>query len=419
MSSLVRTILIGLAAGICAVALLAGIVWFGGTLREETLAARLPATSVLAYVTLPDEKTARLLASIAPSLPPLPESTEPLRALAAVRAPNGTEGWIAEREQPNGRPRFTGTSPDLETILSLPDPTLDTDSSYRRLRWQDDDHWMYLAFPRLSPNDSSIGTFTMLDSPLAIRTDTGVTLRLLLSPSLSGRTWNSRSLVSLPDAHILAIPAWDDLPRLGALLTDNARLTIGALARGFVASSIDAVSLPYDLAPLLQGPSLLHLRSEEGDRGFAFEGIGRNAPETDRILRLLHERVASSYGHAETQTVDVRGHTLTTLLPGERPTTTERTDSGWTILETRGNDRAFMSIQNGTRFAFTNRPDALTQASDDAVTPITRSTIGWNDAERFLRPLLPALQPAGEDLTIEIRSAPGIVEWSLGPLQGL
>jgi hypothetical protein len=422
MKPLATHVAIGAAATVC-VAVAAGIaLWAGTRAPEPSLASRLPAEAVLAYVKLPGTGQGRALTEwmgrVAPSLPPIRDVDESASDAAAVRMADGTEGWIIRMDDAHGTITFGGSDPALAPLLDSPGAKLDQDRDFGDLRWNDDAPWAYVAFPRASANGSALAKLLALESPLGIaKTASGIVLRVT-TPSNGLALWSGTPTGGVPNLrHTVLLPAWKDIDGLAPLLSDDARLVIETLGRTLLDDVAPGMSPRYDLAPLLDSPSILQIGADGDDERFTLEGRGRNAADTERILRAMHARFAATRGGTEVKTVSAEGFSLNTIAVSDAGATEERLDGEWTVLETDTGDGSFASAWNGARFVLTTAPDSLFVRAGDAA-PVPATMIDWETARGTLEPLWPSLR-AEESLRIDARGGPGYVEWSLEPVSGL
>lgn len=408
MRPLPRQFAIGLLVSVLAVAGL-GAAWWTTAPQGGALASRLPADAVIAYATIAESDAShRLLSDLYPSLPPPPAPQQDVEALALVQTSDGTIGWLSLVRQ-GGRTRVHGSDPALEPLLSDPRPRLADDPTFRSLR-ADDPAWMYVTAPRETPVAPIVGPFLRLDQPIAVRdTGDGIRVRVPVRPTPRMDNAPLRPLVALPSVrHVLRIPSWDALAILDTVVTDHAATVAETLATTFLSDIAPGLSLRHDVSPLLHGTSLLQL----GD-GFVFEGTGRNASQTDRILRAIHERFGAARGSAEARTVTVEGYVLTTLTAVDTPTTTERTDGAWTVLETRAGDAVLLSARDGARFVLTDAEVAFGKRAETE-DPFVGSTVEWTTGTvELVRPFWSDRKEGERAVRIGISSGPGYVEWAI------
>jgi hypothetical protein len=423
MKPLARQLSIGLAVTLCVAAAAAATVLPGMRRPEASLASRLPADAVLAYVRLPGTDRGRALTEwmrdVAPSLPPIRDVDESASDAAAVRMPDGTEGWIIRMDDAHGTVTFGGSDPALAPLLDAPGATLERDGAFRDLRWNDVDAWAYVAFPRAKAAGSSLEKLLTLDSPLGIKkTASGVLLRASV-PSMNGfASWSGVPTAGVPDLrHTILLPAWRDMDELSGVLADDARVVAETLGRTLIDAVAPGMSPRYDLSALLDSPSILHIGSNGGDAAFALEGQGRTAADTERILRAMHARFVATRGGTDVKTVSAEGFSFDTIAVADAGAATERRDGEWTVLETNTADGSFASAWNGARFVLTTAPDSLFIRSGDGMAANTTS-IEWETARTGLAPLWPSLR-AEDRIRVDMRGGPGYAEWSLEGVSGL
>lgn len=423
MKPLAKHIAIGAAATFCVVAVAAATWWTGTRAPEPSLASRLPADAVLAYVRLPGTGEGRALTEwmgrVAPSLPSIRDVDESASDAAAVRMPDGTEGWIIRMDDAHGTVTFGGSDPALAPLLDSPGAKLDDDRAFRDLRWNGVAPWAYVAFPRASAENSVLGKLLALDSPLGItKTASGVLLRAS-SPSMNGvALWSGTPTAGVPNLrHTILLPAWRDMDAMSGLLAGDARVVAETLGRTLIDGVAPGMSPRYDLSGLLDSPSVLQIGSDGDDAPFALEGRGRNAADTERLLRAMHARFAATRGGTEVKTVSAEGFSLNTIAVADAGATVERSDGEWTVLETDTGDGSFASAWNGARFVLTTAPDSLFVRSGDAGAADATS-IDWEAARGSLAPLWPSLR-AEDRLRVDMRGGPGYAEWSLERVSGL
>ncbi len=423
MKPLARQLSIGLAVTLC-VAVAVAATWLSGMRRPEpSLASRLPADAVLAYVRLPGTDRGRALTewlrNIAPSLPPIRDADESASDAAAVRMADGTEGWIIRMDDGRGRVTFGGSDPALAPLLDAPGAKLEYDGAFSDLRWDDIDSWAYVAFPHAKADGSALGKLLALDSPLGIKkTASGILLRAS-TPSMNGfALWSGVPTADVPDLrHTILLPAWRDMDALSGVLAEDARIVIETLGRTLIDAVAPGMSPRYDLSALLAAPSILYIGSDGDHAAFALEGRGRTAADTERIVRAMHARFAATRGGTDVKTVSAEGFSLETIAVADAGATTERRNGEWTVLETDTVDGSFASAWNGARFVLTTAPDSLFNRSGDGVA-INATTIEWETAGAGLTPLWQSLR-AKDRIRIEMHGGPGYVEWSLEGVSGL
>lgn len=423
MKPLATQISIGVAASLC-VAVIGGGAWWSSRPQpeERSLASRLPADAVLAYVSRPGSGDGPALmewmTEIAPSLPPIRDVAPAATDAAAVRLADGTEGWIIRTDDGHGTVGFGGSDPALAPLLDAPGTKLENDAAFRDLRWNDDAPWGYVAFPRAASDDSSLKTLLALDSPLGARhTASGVTLRVSTPDSNGFAPWSGTPTASVPNLrHTILVPAWADIDALSPMLADDARIVLEALGRTLLDGVAPDMSPRYDLSVLLDTPSVLQIGSDKGEASFALEGRSKDAAGTERVLRAMHARFAATRGGAKVKTVSAEGFSFETISVADAGGTEERTDGEWRVLETETEDGSFASAWNGVHFVLTTAPASLFVRPDDVSSAAT--VIDWETARDALEPLWPSLRTTG-DLRVEMRGGPGYAEWSLEPVSGL
>lgn len=417
-----KQILIGMTVSLAALAG-AGIAMYVTVPRDEHLASLLPADAVLAYAEFPagslGADLSPLFSRLAPALPPAPGVDATVTAVAVVRASDGTEGWLTHARSTDGSVRINGSNPALETLLREPTTTLASDATFNALKPTDDTGWIYLAYPRLSSDDSPFASLLALETPIAITQGRGITLRLPLRPTPRLAPWQERPTAVLPLPTLAApLPSWHAMERLSTLLTDDARAITETLARTFVDDVANGLSVRHDIALLLHEPSLLQVADAAGERVFSLEGEGRSNGDVDRVLRTMHQHFASARGTGKIRTVTMEGFTLETLTQEREEATVERQDGEWVVLETRVGEHALASAHNGRRFVVTTAPDALFAAQGEATAPT--GGFSWTpEAAARVAPLWPTLRPASDTLEWRLTDGPGYVEWTLGPLEAL
>lgn len=424
MKPLAKQISIGVVAALC-VAMAGGAAWWSSRPQpeERSLASRLPADAVLAYVSRPGSGEGPALMEwmmdVAPSLPPIRDVDGTATDAAAVRMANGTEGWIIRTDDGQGTVSFGGSDPALAPLLDAPGTKLENDAAFRDLRWNRDASWGFVAFPRATSDGSVFNTLLALDSPLGIRrTPSGVSLRVSTPASNGFAPWSGVPTSTVPNLrHTVLLPAWRDMDALSPILADDARIVVETLGRTLLDDVAPGMSPRYDLSTLLESPSILQIGSDGDDTPFALEGRGRNATETERVLRMMHARFGATRGGAKVKTVSAEGFSFETISVADAGATEERTDGEWTVLETETDDGSFASAWNGARFVLTTAPASLFARTDGGA-PVGVTTIDWEAARGTVEPLWPSLR-AGGDLRIDMRGGPGYAEWSLEPVSGL
>ena len=415
-----RQILIGLGVSLCVVGALAAAWWITLRPMEDSLASRLPADAVLAYIDLPagDRSTLGIFAMAAPAGIELPNDIHnEATSLAAVRMADGTVGWLSFRRSTVGKVHIEGSSPSLESLLNDGSPSLASDKTFRALMWNGESRWVYFAFPRLLPEGSPLASMLALESPLAVRaSEDGFTLRQPLNPTPRLAPWSGRPLVTVAGADVtLLLPSWQAMSTVGALLSPEAGTVIETLAGDFLADVANGVSLRYDASALLHGPSVFQSGPNgSGETVFSLEGNGSNAAETDRVLRALHDRYSSGRGSSQVRTVTAEGYVLNVMTrEGATERTTERSDGAWTILETATEDGTLTSARDGTRFVVTTVPGGVTTRREGEAPTIDRSSIEWSPtAAARMAPFSQTLLLEGESLDFRLAEGPGYVEWT-------
>ena len=326
-----RQLAIGLTVSLLAAAGL-GAAWWTTQRADDSFASRLPADAVLAYIERPRNDTSMMaaFARLAPGIGFPREIDNEATALAIVRTEDGTEGWMTFKRDASGKAHVTGTDPSFGSLLSTDAARLADDDRFRALRWKDETNWAYVAYPEYPADASPLSRLLALDAPVAFRMDDAgrTVLRLWLRPTPRMGSWTGRPLAMLTDAdHVLSLPAWNAMERMGALLTPDARAVAESLATTFVHDVAAGASLRYDAAELLAGPSLLQLGTDgSGNTVFSLEGRGSSPAETDRVLRMAHERFAATRGSARVRTVSTEGYSLHILTQEREADTMERTD---------------------------------------------------------------------------------------------
>lgn len=420
MRPLVRQILIGLVVSLSVIGAAAATWWFTSR-PEDSLATRLPADAVLAYVTFPNNDRSALdaFAAFAPSIPRLSQDIdiEPTHEAALVRMQDGTEGWIARATDVEGNTGIVGRDL-LQTLLDTPAARLADDPNFRRLQWNGDTAWAYIAFSDVPADDSALAGFFAFDTPISTHTtEEGFDVRLPLRPTPRLSPVPARPLVALtnPD-HILHVPSWNALGRLVSTVTPETATVAETLAATFLTDFAPGVSLRYDASALLHDTSLLQIGSDaNGQRIFAFEGRGRSASNTDRVLRALHHGFGSTRAGASVKTATAEGYVINTLTSEGGALTTERSDGPWSIIETIAGDEVLISARDGARFVLTTDTEAFEKRSGSgaSIDPLT-SSIHWdNGIAARLSPLLPGFNPSDDTFTVKLSDGPGYVEWSV------
>ncbi len=422
MRPLPRNLSIGLVVSLCVVGALVAT-WRSATTRTvDSLADHLPADAVLAYTEFPPgvPRESDVFADMLRPLPPLPQVDEDAVAAAAVQLSDGTIGWMTMRIDERGDSHIDGSEPSLATLLTDTRPPLSDDRTFGDLRF-DTGPWTYLAD---IPEDSSLEELLVPENAISFAwAERMLTVRTAMRPTPSLMSWSGRPLASLSNPiHTILLPPSGTLPRLGGLLSPDARLVLETTAATFVDSVARGLSLRYDIPVLLDGPSVLQTATNgSGATIFSLEGRGESAAETDRILRLIHEKFTSSHGGSRMKVVSAEGFSFTTLTPDIGAGTVETKDGSWTILQTHAADMTLISAHDGDRFAITTDPSALlVQSGDDRTQQYEASDITWTDGlATGLRPLWPGLLPGGERLQARLSSGPGYTEWTLGPFERL
>ena len=428
MKPLPRTILIGTVVSACVVGALAAAWWTTRRAPDpSSLASRLPADAVLAYAEFPRGGffDAAIFERVAPSLPS-PPTPPPADAVAAavVRAGDVT-GWVTMSVNERGNISFGGSDPSLSALLTDERAPLAADRTFRDLRREDQQAWVYLAFPTADPDGSALAGMFALKGPVsyATRPDGELTLRFAVRPTPNVGIAALRPLTRVPDASdVFLLPPRSAFPAVAATLSGEATIVAETLASTFVDTIARGTSLRYELAPLLDGPSVLQLGTDgSGNTVFAFDGKSPSGARAEDILRTLHERFGSMHGGSRAKTVSAEGYSFTTLTPDADSETTRAEDGGWTTLRTDAGGFALASAHDaGGRFTITNAPGLLrADGSGTAVAP-DATTLAWTDGlAAGMRPLWPRLSTDdGAPLTIRLSVGPGYVQWDVGPLAG-
>lgn len=419
MPPLSRQLTIGLVVSLCIIGA-AVATWFT-TMRptDDSLAARLPADAVLAYVEFPAGEFPLLpvLKALAPALE-LPGIHPQATAIAAVRW-NGIDGWVTFRRTTDGTVEIEQTNPALALLLEQDAPSLASDKTFKMLRPEDHAAWVYLAYPRLSSHGSAYASLLTLETPIAVL-DKGndLTIRLPLQPTPHIAPWQRQPMAMFfpqpSPTLVVTLPPWHAMERLGALLTDDARTVAETLARTFVEEVASGLSLQHDIALLLDGPSLLQVATNAyGQRVFSLEGDGQSAGDVDRVLQTIHQHFASAHGTGKIRTVTMKDFTLETLTQEQESSTTERQEGEWAVLETRIGDAALVSARNGRRFVLTTAPDTLFAPTPEEMN-IPAAAVLWSpEVAARLQPLWPTLRPADDTVSFQLTNGPGYVEWTV------
>lgn len=390
-------------------------------LPTGTLADRLPTDAVLAYASSPDgaAEAEALLAAFAPSLG-APSAEPDVTAIAAVRAPDGSVGWITAATV-DGRVRIHGSTPALAPLLEKQPgtATLASDRGFRSLTRGVSGPFAYLAYPHLPRDASPLASFLTLDGPAVAIADGATTrVRVPASPAPRRDDLPGTLLAELPAADLaVALPGWSSAVAAGPTLSADARLAFATLATSAAAAIGPGLSLSYDLSPLFEEPSFAQRgHAPDGRTVYAVEGTGRSPADVERVLREIHARFASSRGGATVKVSEAEGFTLRTMTVDAPGATSERTDGAWSILETSAGDERLVSAEDGQRFVLTNAPDAL-RLDGSGPSPLPSAT--WETARPVLEPLLPRWTAVGGEVGIALTGGPDYAEWSFRGFQGL
>ena len=417
-----RHLLIGLVVSIAVAALLAITWWKSNTQpRNESLAAKLPAEAVLAYAEFPEGDRSALdaLALLAPTLD-VPTVSPTTSTIAAVRVPDGTIGWMSSSRDADGHVHVSGSHPSLESLLRNVRNPLSDLRTFKQLRFGTG-AWTYVAFPAVPSDGSMLGSLFVLNGPIAYQTtaDT-VALRIANVPGLDPTTWTGTPHAPLSSpTHVILLPSWKSMVALSSFISEEARMIIESETRTFIDTYARTISIRYDLARLLDGPSLLQTATNDRTVFFSLEGRGSSAENVDEILRRLHADFAALHGGSLVRTVTAEGYSLTTLTPASGVETVENTDGIWIILRTDTSDGSLISARNGQHFVLTNDPNALTlTANANGSSRFESSSIAWtDDVSATVRSLWPTIHPTAEHLRVRLLVAPGYVEWVFAPVQ--
>ncbi len=418
MRPLPQQVLIGLIVSLCVVGALAATWW---TARPDaSFATRLPAAATLAYAEFPagDLPTPLLFDTIAPSLPDFPELDPNVTAVAAVHMPDGFEGWVTFWRDPHGTAHIGGTDPRFKALFEGPHATLASDRAFNAVRFDDGRPWAYVAFPTVPSEGSALSSLFTLTSPIAFSNgNSGTTLRLSLRPTPSIPLGANRPLVTLERTdRIVSLPPWNAMERIGTLLTPDIRTVAETLATTFVNDLSSGVSLEYDIASLLAGPSHFQRSlNASGHTIFSLEGMGRSSSETDRVLRLVHAGFTTSRGASRIRTVSAAGYSLRTISKEHVSETNERHDGAWTILETRAGEEALVSAHDGSHFVLTTDPPSLFTKTDRPDIPSTSRIALDDDTLAVLKHAWPAFTPVSDSLSFNLSSGPGYIQWFWTP----
>ena len=417
-----RHLLIGLVVSIAVAALLAITWWKSNTQpRNESLAAKLPAEAVLAYAEFPEGDRSALdaLALLAPTLD-VPTVSPTTSAIAAVRVPDGTIGWMSSSRDADGHVHVSGSQPSLESLLQNVRTPLSELRTFRELRFGTG-AWTYVSYPDLPAEGSMLGSLFTLDAPIAYQSDHDtVALHTSGIPGLTLDMWSGAPLAPLRSpTHTLSLPSWRSMMSLSTSLSEAARMIIESETRTFVDTYARNASIRYDLSHLLDGPSLLQTASNDAVETFSLDGRGSSAENVDNILRRLHADFATLHGGSLVQTITAERQSLTTLMPSPGVQTVESTDGTWTVLRTETSNGSLISAHNGRRFVLTNDPDALTltaNATDSS--RFESSSIAWtDDVSATVRSLWPSFHPTADRLHVRLLVGPGHVEWVFAPVR--
>lgn len=427
MKPLPRTLVIGLAVSACALGALAAARWMPRiTPAPASLASRLPAEAVLAYVELPRGGTidASTFERIAPSLPTPPSPPPTATVAAAVVRSGGVTGWITMGVDDHGKTSFGGSDPSLSSLLTDERPPLAADRAFKNLRMAGSGAWTYVDFPAAGTGGSMLAGMFALDGPMSYSIDAEGTLTLRFAvraaPASVATAVRPMARLSDPSAVIL-LPSRAVLPSVATTLSTDASLVAETLATTFADSIAPGTSLRYELLPLLDGPSVLQLGPNgSGETVFFFDGKGP-ASGVARAMETLHERFGSTRGGSRAKVVSAEGYSITTLTPDADSETTRSTSGGRTILRTRAGGFTLTSaIDASGRFSITNDPAGYDGNGDENATPAPeRSSVAWtNGLVRGLHPLWPGLSTrGGAPLGIELSYGNEYVEWTLSPLE--
>lgn len=412
----IRHLLLGLAAFICAAATVAIVSFHALQVRTETLAQHLPADTVMAYIVLStaDTDPAPLLARLAPTLPPPPTIDASVTAMAAIREADGTTGWITAHNA-DGTLDLRAHHP-LRTVPATNGASLLAEhDAFQALQPHDGTGWIYLAYPQLPREGSPFASLLALETPLALpMTQNKLTLRVALNQAPRLPAWQGALHAAIPaPSLVLPLPPWNDMERLGTLLTEDARTIAHTLMRTFVSRITTDVSTLHDLPLLLDGPSLFQTGlDEERQPAFTIEGTGRNASDVHRLLKVLHDRFASTRDTGTVRTITAEGLTMHTLTRDANTSTVERQEESWLILETHGGDASLVSAQNGRHFVLASDLRLLHFTDDNL--PLPEAGFFWShEASARTAPLWPNLQPQGDSFSFSLQGGQGFVEWTL------
>ncbi len=420
MRPLPRQFLIGLIVSLCVVGALAAT-WWTAAHPDDSLASRLPADAVLAYAEFPkgDLPVLSIVTNIAPALSLPDEVAYDVTAAAAVRMQDGTEGWTTFWKDDHGVAHIGGTDPSLQALFDDPRPSLSSDRAFSALRFKTE-QWAYIAFPDVTQDGSGFGKLFALDTPIAFALSaSGTTMRFAVRPTPNIPAAPERPLATLAVVtHAVTLPPWKAMDRIGDVLSPEARTVAETLAATFLGSVAGGMSLHYEASGLLAGPSFFQSgipSTGSGQAGgaavFALEGTGRSAAETDRILRQLHDAFASSRGSARVKTLTAEGFTMRTIGQAEHGGTIETRDGTWTILTTVTDAGTLTSAQDGTRYAVTTDPGALTRTNAAPTGGWSRLTL-TTGARLALQPLWPDMAAKSGVLRWKTASGPGYIEWT-------
>lgn len=159
------------------------------------------------------------------------------------------------------------------------------------------------------------------------------------------------------------------------------------------------VSLRYDLFPLLQKPSTLHARIDQGSFTFLLMGQAQGSAVLSATLKRIEESAAATFASASEirREYDQKQVGSSLQFDTEQVERTEETHAGWTVhsIKEKNGDHFFAIARKGNRFLLTTRPEWLSQ-------------IVTGDGSS--RPVLP--------LSVPLRAS-GMIDSSILPLETL
>lgn len=408
--AVLRHVSIGLST-LAGAAIVLALVWLTYPSRQEQPEDLLPAEHTLLYARIAAQDDLAQLATWFPALDGVPKNPLP-QAAALVRVSPQETAWITF-DAPTGLHRAPSAHATNTHALALlrTGPSLGNALTYRILRGSPQEgSLLYLADARAAHTAHPFTNWLQIGGPMIVeRTASGVTIALQTAQYPSDRI---EPRVPLAFARPVLIFSVAEPRTLLAALLAAVDGSITAPAEGWLREALKSilgedVSMPFDLAPLLAGPTTLQVGPAlpGQDRPALLQGIGADDEDVSARIALLHDRFrAASPAIEERHRLLDTGRTFDDLRLD--PTAIEdrrETVSGWEmrVTEHRGG-RMLATALLGEQFIISTNADALLAVlhgtNGQFALPIPGESTpvagGFVDAAA-LSPLLRELLPAG------------------------